>query len=122
MIGPELKTCLFVCLIMVDESKTKVLHFRQKAMKITDYSFKCGNKTIDVDSSYKYLGFWMNEFLFTKFSNREIAKSASRALGAIYSKVLCTGGMNISVYTKLVTRDRCCSFVQVYGVTGMSLS
>ena len=37
-----------------------------------------------------------------KFSIREIAKSASRALGAIYSKFLCAGGMNISVYTKLV--------------------
>ena len=31
-----------------------------------------------------------------------VAKSASRALGAIYSKFLCAGGMNISVYTKLV--------------------
>ena len=88
--------------IMVNESKTKVLHFRPKAMNITDYSFKCGNQAIDVDSSYKYLGFWMNEFLDMKFSLREIAKSASRALGAIYSKFLCAGGMNISVYTKLV--------------------
>ena len=37
-----------------------------------------------------------------KFSIREIAKSASRALGAIYSKCLCAGGINISVYTKLI--------------------
>ena len=44
----------------------------------------------------------MNEYLDMKFSIREIAKSASRALGAIYPKFLCAGGMNISVYTKLV--------------------
>ena len=88
--------------ITVNETKTKVLHFRPKAKIATDYIFKCGNQKIDVDSSYKYLGFWMNEFLDMKFSIREIAKSASRALGAIYSKLLCAGGMNISVYTKLV--------------------
>ena len=44
----------------------------------------------------------MNEFLDMKFSIREIAKSASRALSTIYLKFLCAGGMNISVYTKLV--------------------
>ena len=89
--------------IMINESKTKVLHFRPKAINITYYSFKCGNQTIDVDSSYKYLGFWMNEVLDMKFSIREIAKSASRALGAIYSKFFVrASGMNISVYTKLV--------------------
>ena len=88
--------------ITVNETKTKVLHFRPKAKIATDIIFKCGNQKIDVDSSYKYLGFWMNEFLDMKFSIREIAKSASRALGAIYSKFLCPGGMNISVYTKLV--------------------
>ena len=88
--------------ITVNETKTKVLHFRPKARIATDIIFKCGNQKIDVDSSYKYLGFWMNEFLDMKFSIREIAKSASRALGAIYSKFLCAGGMNISVYTKLV--------------------
>ena len=44
----------------------------------------------------------MNEFLDMKFSIREIAKSASRALRAIYSKFLCARGMTISVCTKLV--------------------
>ena len=88
--------------ITVYEPKTKDLHFSPKAKIATDYIFKCGNQKIDVDSSYKYLGFWMNEFLDMKFSIREIVKSASRALGAIYSKCLCAGGMNISVYTKLV--------------------
>ena len=88
--------------ITVNETKTKVLHFRQKTKTATNYVFKCGNQKIDVDSSYKYLGFWMNEFLDMKFSIREIAKSASRVLGGIYSKFLCAGGMNFSVYTKLI--------------------
>ena len=40
-----------------------------------------------------------------KFSVREIAKSASRALGVLYAKFLHAGGgggMSINVYTKLV--------------------
>ena len=44
----------------------------------------------------------MNEFLDMKFSVREIAKSANRALGVLYSKFLHAGGMSINVYTKLV--------------------
>ena len=56
-----------------------------------------GDMKVDVDSSYKYLGFWVNEYLDMKFSIREIAKSASRVLGAIYPNFLCAGGMNISV-------------------------
>ena len=43
--------------ITVNETKTKVLHFRPKAMIATNYVFKRGNQKIDVDSSYKYLGF-----------------------------------------------------------------
>ena len=46
--------------ITVNETKTKVLHFRPKTKTATNYVFKCGNQKIDVDSSYKYLGFWMN--------------------------------------------------------------
>ena len=88
--------------IVVNETKTKVLHFRPKAKNATDYNFKCGDKKVDIDSSYTYLGFWMNGFLDMKYSVREIAKSASRALDLMYSKFLCAGGMSISVYTKLV--------------------
>ena len=43
--------------ITVNETKTKVLHFRPKAKIATDYIFKSGNQKKDVDSSYKYLGF-----------------------------------------------------------------
>ena len=61
----------------------------------------------------------MNAFLDIdmKFSIREIAKSASRALGAIYSKFLRAGGMNISVHTKVIVTkwNLCCFIAQAYG-------
>ena len=40
----------------------------------------------------------MNEFLDI---SKSITKSASRALGAVYTKVLYAGGMTYDVYTKL---------------------
>ena len=83
--------------ITINESKTKVLHFRTKSRSITMFHFKCGDKTVEVDSSYKYLGFWMKEFLDMKLSIKEIGKSASRALSAIYSNFLCVGGMSLFV-------------------------
>ena len=88
--------------IMVHESKIKVLHFRPKSKCATDVTFKCGVKNVEVGTSYKYLGFWFNGHLDMRFSIREIAKSASRALGAIYSKILCAGCLRFPVYIKLI--------------------
>ena len=44
----------------------------------------------------------MNEFLDTSKSIREITKSASRALGAVYTKFWYAGGMTYDVYTELI--------------------
>ena len=70
-------------------------------MLLSNYVFKCGDKVINYASEYKYLGFWFNEHLDMKKCIKEIAKSASRALGAIYMKYLNAGGMYFNVYTKL---------------------
>ena len=37
--------------ITINESKTKVLHFRTKSRNVTKFHFKCGDKTVEVDSS-----------------------------------------------------------------------
>ena len=62
--------------IVINENKTKILHFRPKAKNVTGYNFICGKKKIELSSNYKYLGYWSKEFLDMK-----LAKSASRALG-----------------------------------------
>ena len=88
--------------LTVNEAKTKVLHFRSQNEIRSDYVFKCGDKTIEYECSYKYLGFWINEFLDITKSIKEITKSASRALGAVYTKFLYAGGMTYDVYMKLI--------------------
>ena len=61
----------------------------------------CTDYVIDYCDSHKYLGVWMDEHLTFNKNAKELAKSASRALGSLMSKVVTTGGMTHRVYTKL---------------------
>ena len=88
--------------LAVNESKTKILHFRNKNKLQSDFSFKCGEKTIEYEFEYKYLGFWFNEHLDMEKSVSSVTKAASRALGAVYMKYLYAGGMSYDVYTKMI--------------------
>ena len=88
--------------ITINEKKTKVIHFRPTMKRRSDYAFKCGDKLIEYETLYKYLGFWFNETLDMKKSIKEISKAASRALGAVYMKFISSGGMTYNVYSKLI--------------------
>ena len=73
--------------LTVNPDKTKVIHFRTSTVPQSAFTFKCGEKDIEYVSSYKYLGLWINEHLNMTKTVKELAKSASRALSALYSKV-----------------------------------
>ena len=87
--------------ISLNETKTKIIHFRNKKAPRSAFNFKCGDMPISFDNVYRYLGLHINEFMEHKFTIREITKSASRALSAVYTKFLSCGGMSFDVYTKL---------------------
>ena len=89
--------------LTINTEKTKILHFRGNSVRRSQYHFKCGDLDIDNDSCYRYLGVTLNEFLDYKFTVKELAKSASRALSALYTKFLYCGGMTYDVFTKLYT-------------------
>ena len=84
----------------INESKTKVIHFRKKRIRRSNYSFNCGDKHIDITSDYNYLGMWFNEFLDMSNAVQYIAKSATRALGAIIAKFKALGGISYIYVTK----------------------
>ena len=88
--------------LTINESKTKVIHFRNKNTLRTYYVFNCGENAIVCVSQYKYLEFWFNEHLDMDKSATEETKAAGRALGAVYMKCLYAGGMSYEVYTKLI--------------------
>ncbi|CAG2221029.1 unnamed protein product [Mytilus edulis] len=67
----------------------------------SNFDFSCGNTVVKYDSKYRYLGMWIDEHLDWKFTVREVRKSASRALSALYTKFIACGGMDFDIYEKL---------------------
>ncbi|MES9883911.1 MAG: reverse transcriptase family protein, partial [Sedimenticola sp.] len=58
----------------INENKTKIVHFRPPSFPRSNFVFTCGNRVLAIESSYKYLGLWLNEFLDMKYSVRETTK------------------------------------------------
>lgn len=87
--------------LRINRDKTKVLHFRNKNISRSKIILKCGDTIIDYDTNYRYLGLNVNEFYDYKHYVREIIKAASRALSALYTKLIAFGGMSYDVYSNL---------------------
>ena len=49
--------------LTINPNKSKIVHFRRKSCPRSKQQFHCGNKTIKIVSSYKYLGLVLSEFL-----------------------------------------------------------
>ena len=82
-------------------SKSKAIHFRRNKKPLTDSILHIGVHTIDFCHEYKYLGYWINEFLNMEESIRKVYDKANRALGVIIAKAKELGGLPFSVFTKL---------------------
>jgi len=85
----------------LNQDKTKIIHFRPKTAKITSYKFTCGSIDLNSCSKYKYLGMYFNEFMDDCEIVKDVAKSASRALGGVICKFKNTGGLHYGTFTKL---------------------
>jgi hypothetical protein len=85
----------------INASKTQIVHFRNPSVQRSNFIFTCSNSNIEYVESYKYLGLWFDEHMNMNKAVRELAKSASRALGALYGKFVSCGGMTYSVFIKL---------------------
>lgn len=87
--------------LSVNGSKTKVVHYRPPSFKQSEFIFINNNNIIGYNHAYKYLGVWLQEHLDLNFTAREIAKSASRALGVLICKFKSLGGLAHSVFNTL---------------------
>lgn len=105
----------------LNQGKTKVVHFRKKSAKCTEFDFHCGNTSIDKVKNYKYLGLWFNEHLDMTYAAREIAKYATRALGSIIVKFKVLGDISYSCFKNMY--ESCIEPILLYGagVWGMKV-
>ena len=85
----------------INASKTQIVHFRNPSVQRSNFIFTCSNSNIEYVESYKYLGLWFDEHMNMNKAVRELAKSASHALGALYGKFVSCGGITYSVFTKM---------------------
>ena len=76
----------------VNVSKSKNVHFRTQSKPKTIVEFRCGQKMLETVNQYVYLGLLLTEHLdYTKMA-KQVANSASRALGLLITKFKCAGG------------------------------
>ena len=75
------------------------MHFRPKNRKRTDFSVSFIPK-IKIVSEYKYLGFYLHEFLNYEFSASKLADSGCRALGLAINKVKSLKNVAFNSFTK----------------------
>ena len=91
------KTCMR---LTINPNKSKIVHFRRKSCPRSTQQFHCGNKAIEIVSSYKYLGLVLSEFLDFQVTAKVVSQSASRALGLLISKDKAFGGMPYECFSK----------------------
>ena len=87
--------------ISINSLKTKAIHFRNKRRMRSQYQPRLGDAVIDYCHEYKYLGYWINEFLDVNESLNRVFAKANSAMGVIMSKSKCLGGLPFDVYVKL---------------------
>ncbi|MES9882132.1 MAG: reverse transcriptase family protein [Sedimenticola sp.] len=85
----------------VNIDKTKVMHCRKQSTPITDYVFTFNQTVVQKTSSYKYLGFEMNETLNYTDSVRALHDAGSRSLGALTAKYYSNKGLDFKTFEKL---------------------
>jgi hypothetical protein len=89
--------------LQINRTKTKIMHSRNASVHQSPHIFCCGTHNLDYTNSYKYLGLWLDEHLTMDKAVKELSKSASRALGALFGKFIYAGRMTWKIYNKLHT-------------------
>ena len=62
------------------------MHVRPKSLVGTEKDFVLGNELLDVVNDYKYLGFYLDEFMDLNKGINILSHAAGRSLGAAISK------------------------------------
>lgn len=102
----------------INETKTKIIHFRKASKDKTSFKFNCGQKRIEVTEQYKYLGCTLNESLDLSNTARALSNAASRSLGANINKLKQIKGMHYKTYTELYNKCVCTISDYCSGVWG----
>ena len=106
--------------MIINETKSQIVHFRKKNVNRTEKIFKCGKFVIDIVTKYKYLGCILEEHLDFNVTANILAEGASRAVGSVVNTCIKNNNLKYSTFTKLY--DTCVVPIMDYcaGVWGFS--
>ena len=85
----------------INTKRTKIVHFRLKSQLRTSFKFKCGPSDLEIVSSYKYLGVWLDEHLDYHNCVTTLSKSARKALGLLIAKSKLFGNFPFEPFSSL---------------------
>ena len=85
----------------VNNSKSKVVHYRPASILPTNYDFSCCSSKIETVDKFVYVGLTFHEHLDWNVTANVVVQSANRALGLLITKSKSLGGMPYRVFTKL---------------------
>ena len=88
--------------MLINTSKTKILHFRKCGVNETHYSFKIGNNELEKVNNYKYLGVRLSCHGDNEKLVEELASAGSRSLGNLIGKTKSNLELGYQSFTKLV--------------------
>ena len=104
--------------MVVNEDKTKVIHFRPLRKPVTRFSFMYGNSGLEIVQSYKYLGVFFDEYMTFHITANALAAAAGRALGVIRHKLTYLKECRCATFTKLFSSHVCAIMDYCAGVWG----
>ena len=85
----------------INNSKSKVVHYRPESVPRSSFSFSCCSSNIEIVDRYVYSGLTIQEHMDLNITANVVAQSANRALGLLIAKSKSLGGMSYDIYTKL---------------------
>ena len=98
--------------LMINNDKSKVMHFRRKNKDITDREFFLQDNKIECVDKYKYLGIIFDQHLTFDDACKALGAAAGRALGGVNQKFKLMKNMGLKTYTKLF--ESCVQSVLLY--------
>ncbi len=85
----------------VNDSKTNIVHFRNKGIHCTNVCFKLGENVLNKVEKYKYLGITLNEYLEYDTTATILSEAPGRALGAVVAKRRHLSDLGFKTFEKL---------------------
>ena len=87
--------------LTINQKKSNIVHFRPTDERKSEFTFRCGDKILDIVPQYIYLGLLLTEDMCYEKMSKHVCKVANRALGLVIAKSKVFGGFNFETFSKL---------------------